>query len=302
MGPMRCILHGSFRHGFDEILRTHGLLTAAGVEVLAPRIERISGIEDGFARFAGEEGVDARLIELRYLHRLKALGPDDFSYFVNPEGRLGVSASYELGIAQLTNTRCLFTHRPSDHPAYVPIHDVWTPERLAERIATTGSLPARRAPVGDERTIAALFDDLMVPGSVVAAGAIIEHPRADGVPDILLVRTHKWGGRWSCVGGKLRRGERLVDGLRREVREETGLAVTPGRHLTTFDQIKGSGYYRDDITHIFSDFVVRADTRQVRLNEEAQEHVWMPARIALADLDIEPNARHIVELYTAAST
>ena len=37
----------------------------------------------------------------------------------------------------------------------------------------------------------------MVPGSVVAAGAIIEH---EVTKEVLLVKTHKWGNRYSIVG------------------------------------------------------------------------------------------------------
>ncbi|MDP3947717.1 MAG: hypothetical protein Q8Q41_03450 [bacterium] len=31
--------------------------------------------------------------------------------------------------------------------------------------------------------------------------------------------------------------------------------------------------------------------------DRVQDYVWMPAKQALRDLDIEPNARHTVELY-----
>ena len=70
-----------------------------------------------------------------------------------------------------------------------------------------------------------------------------------------------------------------------------------GEHLATFDQFKNSGYYRGGVQHIFVDKVVRVGSRRVRLNDEAEGYIWMPARAALRDLDIEPNARHIVELY-----
>jgi ADP-ribose pyrophosphatase YjhB (NUDIX family) len=38
-------------------------------------------------------------------------------------------------------------------------------------------------------------------------------------------------GKWDCVGGFLEEGEHPLDGLRREVREETGLDFTPRRFL-----------------------------------------------------------------------
>ena len=309
----RCVLHGSFSYHFAEIVRAKRAFEAAGIEVLAPKDEEIASVTDGFALFESEKGLDPRMVELLYLHHLKRLvadgfmqpigflsGHDGFSYFVNPEGYIGKSASYELGIAQVANVPCFFLEPIADHPAYLHRNSVWSPEDLARHVAERQALPAPSVHP-DETAIHRLWEDLMVPGSVVATGGIIEHDdgRARREREILLVKTHKWTGRWSVVGGKVRRGERLLDALVREVKEETGLAGRPGAHLATFDQIKGSGYYRAGVQHVFVDYVVRADSKRVTLNEEAQEHLWIPAREALSALDIEPNARHIVELYAA---
>ncbi|HTM68136.1 MAG TPA: NUDIX domain-containing protein [Candidatus Binatia bacterium] len=294
----RCVLHGSFRKHFAEIQRVHRLFTEAGIEVLAPTVSEIAGFKDGFALLSTDEEADPRMVELLYLHHLKRLGENGFSYFVDPEGYVGKSASYELGIAQVSNTRCFFSEPIADHPAYLHKGSVWKAERLAEFIVERGELPA---PVveQDEAAIHALWEDLMVPGSVVAVGGIIEYdgPDAKKEKDVLLVRTHKWGGRYSIIGGKVRRNERLEDALKREIMEESGLASRIGEHLCTFDQIKNSGYHKAGIQHVFVDKVVQVGSRNVRLNDEAQEHVWMPAKQALRDLPIEPNARHTLELY-----
>jgi len=139
----------------------------------------------------------------------------------------------------------------------------------------------------------------MVPGSVVAVGGIIEYvsdkPKKE--KEILLVKTHKWGDRYSMVGGKVRRNERLDSALIREVKEETGLSSFVGEHICTFDQIKNSGYYLSGVQHIFVDKVTRVKSKKVRLNEEAQEYIWIPPQVALKELSIEPNARHTLELY-----
>ena len=141
----------------------------------------------------------------------------------------------------------------------------------------------------------------MVPGSVVAVGGIIEYrpKQSTKEPEVLLVKTHKWGNTYSVVGGKVRRGERLRDALIREIKEETGLVAEVGGHLCTFDQIQNSGYYQAAVQHIFVDHVVRVKTRQVALNEEAEEYLWLPAVTALKELVIEPNARHTLALYLA---
>ncbi|HVN26818.1 MAG TPA: NUDIX domain-containing protein [Candidatus Paceibacterota bacterium] len=296
---VRCVIHGSFRKHFDEIRRVHRTFTTAGIEVLAPADAEIVSFENNFAHLARDEGKDPRLVELLYLHNLKRLGPDGFSYFVNPGGYVGASASYELGIAHATNTRCFFLEPLADHPAYAPGHAVWKPERLAEFVRERGRLPKPRHRQ-NEAAIRRLWEGLMVPGSVISVGGVIEfddpHAREK---DILLVKTHKWGGRYSMVGGTVRRNELLSDALEREIREETGLRGAVGQHVCTFDEIRNSGYYLPGVQHVFVDKIVSVGSRRVELNDEAQSYVWMPASAALRDLDIEPNARHTIELYHA---
>jgi ADP-ribose pyrophosphatase YjhB (NUDIX family) len=296
----RCIIHGSFSKHFEEIKKARAVFSAAGIEVLAPKSGEPMAGHDGFALFPDEQGRDARWVELLYLLHLKQLGADGFSYFVNPDGYIGRSTSYELGIAQLTNTRCFVSHSLSDHPAYIPSRSVWPAQRLADYISTYQALPTPHIK-RNEHSINKLWEELMVPGSVVAAGAIIEYQPRTARPDkeILLVKTHKWGHRYSIVGGKVRRGERLHQTLLREVREETGLNGDVGAHICTFDQLKDSGYYRGGVQYIFVDNVVRVQQKRVRLNHEAQDYIWALPSEALRHLDIEPNARTTIERYVA---
>jgi ADP-ribose pyrophosphatase YjhB (NUDIX family) len=225
--------------------------------------------------------------ELLYLHNLKKLGQNGFSYFVIPEGYIGKSASYKLGIAQLTNTRCFFTDKINDNPVYIHKNSVWSPERLVDSIVNYNEVP-KPAIRRNELVIHKMWEDLIIPSSVVATGAIIEHqPRNSKMgKEILLVKTHKWGNRCSIVGGKVRTNERLSQSLLREVKEETMLSGEIGRHITTFDQIKNSGYYKSGVSYIFIDNIVKTKSKRLTLNEDALKH-----------LDIEPNARHTVKQY-----
>lgn len=296
--PFRCIIHGSFSKHFSEITAVANIFSRAGIEVLAPKLGTLEPGEDGFLLFEDEQGQDPRLVELLYLQNLKQLGDNGFSYFVNPDGYMGKSVSYELGIAQLTNTRCFFSHKLSDHPAYIHKNSVWSPDTLAEYIISNDRLPLPSVH-RDEVHIDNLWKELMVPGSVVATGAIIEHQPSNSKIDkeILLVKTHKWGNRYSIVGGKVQRNERLDAALLREVKEETRLDGTVGSHICTFDQIKNSGYYQQGTQHIFVDNVVAVKSKKVTLNYEAQDYIWATPSEALEFLDIEPNARTTVQMY-----
>jgi ADP-ribose pyrophosphatase YjhB (NUDIX family) len=292
-----CVIHGSFSKHFSEIKRASELFTTNGITVLAPQMGELVASKDGFALFEDQLELDPRLVELQYLHKIKQLGTQGFSYFVNPEGYIGKSASYELGIAQLTNTRCFFSNPLADHPAYIQKRSVWSPEALVRHIARYGNLPLPKVEQ-NEQSIHELWEDLMVPGSVVATGAIIEHQsNTTSEKEILLVKTHKWNNRYSIVGGKVRRNERLQDALLREVHEETKLRGSVGAHICTFDQLNNSGYYKKSVQHIFIDNIVTVRSKKVSLNEEAQEYVWVRPSDALQFLDIEPNARTTIELY-----
>ena len=297
----QCVLHGSFQKHFNEIKRIHRIFSNAGIEVIAPQVSEITDTKNGFAILESDESRDPRMIEILYLHHLKRLSENGFSFFINPNGYIGKSTSYELGIAQVSNVPCFFLERPIDHPAYLHGNSVWKPELLAEWIAEKQKLPEPRIHP-NEHIIHQLWEKLMVPGSLVAVGGIIEYDAPKSQREILLVKTHKWGGRYSIVGGRVRRNERLVDTLLREVWEETGLHAKVDKHICTFDQIKNSGYYKNGSQHIFVDKVVKVDSKTVQLNDEAQEYVWMPAVNALKDLDIEPNARHTIQLYSKMSS
>lgn len=292
----RCVIHGSLRKHLREMGQAIEIFQQAGIEVLAPQMADIVKEQDGFLFFKGEERSDPRLIELLYLQNLRRLGRNGFSYFVNPGGYIGKSVSYELGVAQTHNVRCFFQQNIVDHPAYIEPGNVWSAESLAEYITRHHQLPGPRETRPSQ--LNKLWQQLFVPGSVVATGAVIEYRGSRShEPEILMVRTHKWHNRFSMVGGKVRRGERLTEALRREVKEETGLDASIGEHICTFDQIQHSGYYDSGIQHVFVDNVVRVDRKNVVLNEEAQEYVWLPPRQALAELPIEPNARHTLQLY-----
>lgn len=67
--------------------------------------------------------------------------------------------------------------------------------------------------------------DWLVGGGIVE-GAVVG-ARSGAVPTMLLVHNERRGGRtdWSTPGGVVEKDEDLVEGLTREVREETGLVV-----------------------------------------------------------------------------
>lgn len=76
---------------------------------------------------------------------------------------------------------------------------------------------------------------------------------------ILLVQRGKQPllGWWSLPGGALETGESLADGIRREVREETGLEVKPLEIATVFERIIPDKAGRAEYHYVLIDYVCR---------------------------------------------
>lgn len=109
--------------------------------------------------------------------------------------------------------------------------------------------------------------------SQVAVKAVIQNQAGK----FLIVRE---GKRWQAVGGRLEKGEKLHDGLRRETQEETGitdLEIGPVVHVDEwFAKPEGEPKH---IVAIF--FTCRVGDPQIVLSEEHSDYAW----VAIADLE-----------------
>ena len=91
---------------------------------------------------------------------------------------------------------------------------------------------------------------------------------------LLLVKTHKWKGRYTIPGGHVELGERLEEALKREILEETGLELIHGDFLCHQEFIYDDTFW-EKRHFIFFDFVCRVKEGVVSLNDEAQEFIWV---------------------------
>ena len=95
--------------------------------------------------------------------------------------------------------------------------------------------------------------------------------------EVLMIRTHKWSGKWGIPGGKIKRGEKSEAALRREIKEETGLNIMDIEFVLVQDCISSKEFYRD-AHFVLLNYTCRCPAKNPRvvLNEEAREFRWLP--------------------------
>lgn len=91
--------------------------------------------------------------------------------------------------------------------------------------------------------------------------------------DVLLLRGEAG---WEFPGGRIGADETLPEGLRREIREETGLTVTVGPPVHTVAWENSDGRGRFGVV-----YRCRTDGRSVRLSEEHDDWAWLAPAAAL---------------------
>lgn len=122
-------------------------------------------------------------------------------------------------------------------------------------------------------------------------GALIFNPEGK----ILLVKSHKWSDKYTLVGGHIELGEKMEDALRREVKEETGLDIFDTKFIHYQEFIFDKVFWKKR-HFIFFDFAAKTKSTNVKLDSEAQEHIWVSLQKALK-LPIEPYTRKTIKHY-----
>ena len=118
--------------------------------------------------------------------------------------------------------------------------------------------------------------------------------------EILLVKSFKWGSKYTVPGGHIELGERSEVAVRREVKEEVGLEVEPVRILLVQEAIFPADYIKHE-HYIFLDYLCRATSPTVKLDgKEIQEYVWTNPNDVLR-LELESFTRKLVEEYLKTS-
>jgi 8-oxo-dGTP diphosphatase len=106
---------------------------------------------------------------------------------------------------------------------------------------------------------------------LVGVGAVVVHEGR-----VLLVRRGRepLRGKWSLPGGLLELGESLIEGVVREVREETGLTVEPVELIELLDRVYREGD-RVRYHYVIADYLCRVTDGELQAASDADAVRWV---------------------------
>lgn len=112
---------------------------------------------------------------------------------------------------------------------------------------------------------------------IVGVGAVVVQ---DGQALVVRRATEPLKGEWSIPGGMLELGEKLREGIAREVREETGLTVEVGEVLDVFDSIFPDAEGKTQYHFVLIDFLCRPTGGLLRASSDVSDAKWVTAEEA----------------------
>lgn len=131
------------------------------------------------------------------------------------------------------------------------------------------------------------------PTHIVSAGGIVE----DGKGNILLVKAHDDGQVYP--GGITEAGENLIDGVIREIKEESGIDVTVSHLINVVSSTMTHKWYDNETdvpTKVMFDFLCNVQGGELATSDETSDCRWVP-KDSVLDYVTLPTIRMRYEAY-----
>ncbi len=132
----------------------------------------------------------------------------------------------------------------------------------------------------------------VMPTHIVAAAGVVLNEK----DEVLMVKTYNAG--WVFPGGQVEEGENLIEALKREIWEESGIEAEVGElFCIASNTAKHQGYngVKEVPTKVMLDFVCRKTGGIIRGSDENSESGWFPREKVLSMIQ----APAIIERYKA---
>ena len=101
-------------------------------------------------------------------------------------------------------------------------------------------------------------------------------------------------GRWSIPGGLVHVGETLEEALEREVKEETGLAVSVGPLVEVLDRIIYDEELKVEYHYVLVDFLCTAEGMKPKGDSDVEEVRWFELE-GLEELEMTDSTIEVIE-------
>lgn len=120
----------------------------------------------------------------------------------------------------------------------------------------------------------------VMPSHIVAVAGVVVNSEGK----LLLVR-NRYRGAWEYPGGQVENGENLIEALRREIREESGIEVEVGELFciaSNVAQYPGYNGVKEIPTKVMLDFACKPIGGQEQTSDETSEVAWFTLQEAQA--------------------
>ena len=107
-------------------------------------------------------------------------------------------------------------------------------------------------------------------------------------------------GTWGLPGGLLDLGERLEDGVKREVREECGVEIEVGGLVAAFEPMQWDAAGRLEYHYVVLDYWARLASGEAAAHDDAAALVWL-RRDELDAYALSAETRAVIEAAYAAA-